>query len=310
MLACYPLAAIADAIGPIDGVHTLVWDLAGERPAQAEHIEFLVTPPFMDRAKLETIATLPALRHVQLVSAGFDHALPFVPEGVGLSNAVGVHDTATAELALTLTLAMQRDLPDYVRAQERGSWASGTTPGLADRRVLVVGYGNIGRAITRRLLPFEVSVTAVASRARAGDDLVERVHGIEALPDLVGEHDIVILIVPLTEATTHLVDADLLARFRPGALLVNVARGKVVDTQALVAACAQGRVRAALDVTDPEPLPQDHPLFSTPGVLIAPHVGGNTEAFTPRLGRFVAAQVRAYVAGQALAGAQLQRSPL
>lgn len=304
MLACYPTPEIAEGIGEVDGVEVLVWDLAGERPDRADEIEFLVTPQFMNRTKLEAIATLPALRHVQLVSAGYDHAMPYVPPGVSLANAPGVHDTATAELALTLTLAAQRDLPDYVRAQERGRWEPSLTPGLADRRVLLVGYGRIGRAIAARLLPFEARVDAVASAARDGDELVPSVHGIDELPRLVGEYDIVILIVPLTPATTGLVDAALLERFAPGALLVNVARGKVVDTDALIAACREGRVRAALDVTDPEPLPAGHELFSTPGVLIAPHVGGNSRAFVPRLARFARAQVGAYAAGERLEGLQ------
>ncbi len=300
MRVCLPSQEIADHVGAVDGIETVIWDLQGEPPAGLADVEFLVTPPFMGRAQLETLATLTQLRHVQLVSAGFDHALPYVPEGVTLSNAPGVHDTATAELALTLMLAAQRDLPTYVDAQRRGQWESTSSPGLADRRVLVVGYGNIGRAIARRLLPFEVELTVVASQARAGDDLVEAVRGIDELPDLLPAHDIVVLIVPLSPATQHLIDADALALMKPGALLVNVARGKVVDTDALVEACAAGRVRAALDVTDPEPLPPEHPLWTTPGVLVVPHVGGNSQAFGPRLGRFVREQLTAYRAGKTL----------
>jgi phosphoglycerate dehydrogenase-like enzyme len=148
--------------------------------------------------------------------------------------------------------------------------------------VLVLGYGNIGRAVARRFLPFEVSVTAVASRPRAGDELVDTVHGIHELPDLAARADVLVVIVPLTDATRGLVDAGLLARLPDGALVVNVARGPVVDTDALLAECASGRLRAALDVTDPEPLPEDHPLWTTPGVLITPHVGGATEAMRPR----------------------------
>lgn len=285
-----------------------MWDLTDPRPERADDVEFLITPPFMRTAQLEAIGTLPGVRHVQLVSAGYDHALPYVPAEATLANAPGVHDAATAEIALTLTLAAQRDLADYVRAQEEGRWAPSHTPGLADRSVLIVGYGNIGRAIARRLLPFEVSLTAVASAARAGDEVVPAVHGIDELPDLVGAHDIVILVVPLTSATTHLVDAELLARFRTGALLVNVARGRVVDTDALVEACRERRVRAALDVTDPEPLPPGHPLYSTPGVLISPHVGGNTAAFVPRFGEFARRQLAAYLAGEPLAGIRSGRA--
>ncbi|MDO5710448.1 MAG: 2-hydroxyacid dehydrogenase [Micrococcales bacterium] len=297
MWICLPNEEIARSLGPIEDVDVVVWDLDGEPPAGVAQAEFLVGPQFFRGGQLQTLRTLGQLRHVQLVSAGFEHALPFVPPGATLSNAPGVHDAATAEMALTLILAAQRNIPDYVDAQRRGRWESSLSPGLADRRVLVVGYGHIGRAIVRRLQPFEVDVSVVASRARGGDGLIDRVHGIEELPDLLFGADIVILIVPLTPATEHLIDSDALARMRPGALLVNVARGKVVDTDALIEACGSHRVRAALDVTEPEPLPQDHPLFATPGVFIAPHAGGNTDAFLPRIGRFLRQQVDAYRAG-------------
>jgi phosphoglycerate dehydrogenase-like enzyme len=164
--------------------------------------------------------------------------------------------------------------------------------------VLVVGYGRIGRAIARRFAPFEVTLTAVASRARAGDELVPHVHGIDELPDLLPDHDVVVVIVPLTDSTRGLVDASLLGGMPDGALLVNVARGPVVDTDALVAECAAGRLRAALDVTDPEPLPEDHPLWTAPGVLITPHVGGATDAMRPRAMALVRRQVEALLAGE------------
>jgi phosphoglycerate dehydrogenase-like enzyme len=230
-----------------------------------------------------------------LVTAGFEHALPYLPAGVALANGRGIHDTSTAELAVGLAIAAQRGIPESVRAQEKGDWLRlPGLPSLADRNALIIGYGSIGMAIARRLLPMESSVTAVASRARAGDDLVDRVHGIDELPALLPQHEVVFLILPLTDATRHLVDADFLARMPRNALLVNVARGGIVDTDALVDACSRGQVRAALDVTDPEPLPSDHPLWRTPGVLITPHVGGASSAFEPRaiqllrreLGRF------------------------
>jgi phosphoglycerate dehydrogenase-like enzyme len=188
-----------------------------------------------------------------------------------------------------------------VAAQSRGEWKPLVLRrSLADKRVLVLGYGNIGRAVVRRLLPFEVSVTAVASRARDGDDLVDAVHGIDELPDLLPHHDVVVVIVPLTDATRGLVDAEALALLPDGAVVVNVARGPVVDTDALVAECASGRLRAGLDVTDPEPLPADHPLWTTPGVLITPHVGGATDAMRPRAVALVRRQVEALRDGRPL----------
>ncbi|WP_350227129.1 NAD(P)-dependent oxidoreductase [Barrientosiimonas endolithica] len=163
-----------------------------------------------------------------------------------------------------------------------------------------MGYGSVGRAIVRRLQAFETDVTVVASRAREGDDLVERVHGIDELRALAPRAEILVLIVPLTDDTRGLVDAELLALLPEQALVVNVARGPVVDTDALVEACQAGRVRAALDVTDPEPLPEDHPLWSAPGVLISPHVGGASTAFEPRALDFLREQLGAHARGEGL----------
>ena len=158
----------------------------------------------------------------------------------------GIHDASTAELALTLILASLRGVPDFVRAQDQHHWIpTRIWPALADRRVLVVGYGKVGRAIAARLLPFETTVTAVASRPRPGDDLVGEVHGIDELPALLPEQDVVVVITPLTDTTAGLVDARFLAAMKDGALLVNVARGKVADTDALVAEAASGRLRVA-----------------------------------------------------------------
>jgi len=225
-----------------------------------------------------------------------------VPDGVRLCNAAGVHDASTSELTLSLILASLRGIPEFVVAQRASTWLpTRLWPALADKRVLVVGYGHVGKAIASRLLPFEVEVTAVASRPRPGDDLVETVHGIDELPDLLPHHDVVVLIVPLTEATSGLADADFLAAMPDGALLVNVARGKVVDTDALLAETSTGRLRAALDVTDPEPLPTDHGLWRSPGVLISPHIGGASTAFRPRAVQLVRAQLKAYAAGSPLA---------
>lgn len=269
------------ALADVDGAQLVLWDLKGAPPR--EDIE-LVVPPYLSNPKrLARLAELPKLRAVQLVTAGFEHAIPYLPQGVQLANGRGIHDTSTAELAVGLAIAAQRGIPQAVRAQERGEWLQlAGMPSLADRRALIVGYGSIGVEIAKRLVPMEVSITAVASKARGGDEIVDIVHGIDELPELLPEHDIVFLIVPLTDATRDLVDADFLARMPRNSLLVNVARGGVVDTDALVAACASGQVRAALDVTDPEPLPQDHPLWHTDGVLITPHVGGASTAFEPR----------------------------
>jgi phosphoglycerate dehydrogenase-like enzyme len=289
-----------EMVGPVAGVEAVPWDIVSE-PPRADEIEVVVPPYIGSREPLARLGTLPSLRAVQLLTAGYDDVLPLVPPGVVLANATGVHDASTAELAVGLTLATLRGFPEMVRGQDQARWVPvGGRPALADKRVLILGYGSIGRAVARRLTGFEVSLTAVASRARDGDDLVDRVHGIEELHDLLPHHDVVVVIVPLSEATTGLVDRGFLAAMPDGALLVNVARGKVVDTDALVEATATGRIMAALDVTDPEPLPDDHPLWRCPGVFITPHVGGDTSAFTPRAVRLVRQQLTAFVTGEPL----------
>lgn len=300
-IATLPNTFWIDQIGPVDGLELRAWDLESP-PADADDVRFVV-PPYMKPASLLAgLRHVPGVEVVQLLTAGYDGVLQHVSEGVRVANASGVHDTATAELALALTLASRRDLPEFVLNQADGTWPElRIHSSLADSRVLVLGYGSIGAAIVRRLLPFEVGVTAVASRARAGDDLVDRVHGVDELPTLLPDHDIVILIAPLTDSTRGLVDAAFLGALPDGALLVNVARGPVVDTDALLAETTSGRLRAALDVTDPEPLPADHPLWRTPGVLISPHVGGASTAFQPRAERLVRAQLEAYAAGAPLA---------
>ncbi|MFF2655172.1 2-hydroxyacid dehydrogenase [Streptomyces sp. NPDC058045] len=250
--------------------------------------------------KSRPLARMPRLEVVQTLTAGVDDMLAhraLLPPGVRLCNARGVHEASTAELALTLTLAALRGIPDFVRAQDKGEWRSSFRPALADRSVLVLGYGAIGEAVEDRLAPFEVArVVRVARSPRT----TERgpVHAVAELPSLLPEMDVVIVTTPLTEATRGLVGADFLARMKDGALLVNVARGPVVDTDALLAEATAGRLCAALDVTDPEPLPPEHPLWQAPGVLISPHVGGPTSAFRPRARRLLAAQVTRWAAGE------------
>lgn len=287
-------------LAAIDGIETVPWDMRGA-PPRAD-IE-LVVPPYlrMNDAKFAHLQECQNLRAVQLVTAGYENAVPHLPFGVQLANGAGIHDSSTAELAVGLALSSLRGVPQAVRAAARGSWEPLLgRRSLADRRVLIIGYGSIGQAIAARLLPFEVFLTAVASRARGGDELVERVHGVDELSTLLPEHDVVIVVVPLTGATHHLVDGDFLATMPDGALLVNVARGGVVDTDALVRECGAGRLSAALDVTDPEPLPDGHPLWSMPGVLITPHVGGATTAFEPRALAFLRRELARFARGDGL----------
>ncbi|SDY56863.1 Phosphoglycerate dehydrogenase [Micromonospora pattaloongensis] len=257
-------------------------------------------PPFLTQAESVDVAgKLPDLAVVQLLSAGADVWAGRLPAGVRLCDARGVHDSPTAEWVVAAILSHLRAFPGFARAQARRAWSYAEftpTDELAGKRVLIVGAGSIGAALRARLAPFEVDITLVARTPRPA----EGVHGVDELPRLLPAAQIVVLIVPLTERTRGMVDADFLAAMPDGALLVNAARGPVVRTDALVAEVTSGRLDAALDVTDPEPLPADHPLWTLPNVLITPHVGGSVRGLLPRAYRLVGEQLRRYAAGEPL----------
>ena len=261
-------------------------------PASAAEVEFYVPDYQVGAGQGRVLEQLPRLKVVQTLTAGVDHIRDEVPDGVLLCNGRGIHNASTAELAVALTLASLRGIPGFVRDQAEGRWSQGWSTSLADRTVLILGYGDIGRDIERRLLPFETEVLRVARTAREG------VHAIDDLPELLPRADVVVLVMPATSETTGLVDADFLHRMKDDALLVNVGRGPVVVTDDLVAALEAGTVRAALDVTDPEPLPQGHPLWSAPNLLVTPHVGGATPAMWPRAYRLVSDQLALFAAGE------------
>ena len=267
----------------------------GELLASVGEVEFYVPPYQMGPVDPGLFEQMTSLRVVQTMTAGVDHIRPALPEGVLLCNGAGIHDTATSELAVTLTLAVLNRLPEYAAAREEGQWLRGSRRGLADKSVLIVGYGRIGTAIARRLEPFECSITRVARSAREG------VHGIGDLPALMPDADVVILILPGTTETRGLIDAAMLARMKDGAVLVNLARGPVVDTDALLDELTAGRIHAALDVTDPEPLPPGHPLWAAPNLILTPHVGGASDAMWPRAYRVVRDQLHRFAAGEPLA---------
>jgi len=278
-----------------DRVTAVVWDLASAPPV--ERID-LVVPPYMGdwKDRLAAIASVHP-RLVQSQMLGYDGVEQRLPPGIPFAAAVGVHEASTAELALALILASLRRIDAYVREAAAGGPqvpVRGTS--LADRRVLLLGVGGVGRAIARRLEAFEVDLVRVGRTARADPD--GPVHGLAELPALLPEAEVVILAVPLDGSTTGLVDRTFLAALPDRALVVNVGRGPLVDTAALIEATADGRIRAALDVTDPEPLPAGHPLLTSPHVLVVPHVGGNSTAMRPRVVALVRAQAARLVAGE------------
>ena len=271
---------------PTDGIAPAAGDL--------DKVEFYVPRYMGGTAAIAMIPDMKGLKIIQSPNAGVDDVLKIRPEGVTLCNAAGVHDASTAELAVALSIASRRGFADFAADQAAGRWTHVRKPSLADSNVAIVGYGNIGKMIGTMLENFEVSVTAFSRSGKDGALTFD--HFDRMLPTF----DVIILIVPLNDQTRHLMNAQRLAAMKNGAALINVARGAVVDTEALIAELNSGRITAGLDVTDPEPLPAGHPLWSTKNVIITPHVGGDSEAFTPRGRKLVEEQLARYASGQPL----------
>lgn len=300
LIVTVPTDRLASNLGAMPaGVELKIWDLKSAAPA--ERID-IVVPPYMGGTS--ALAALEGLDVglVQGQSIGYDGVSDHLPSGMTFANAASVHETSTAELALALMLAAQRQLPRFVLAQQRGEWAPVFADSLADRRVLLVGFGGVGKAIARRLTAFEAPFTAVARTARTEkvDGLGEvQVHAIDELPTLLPDAEIVVLSLPGGAETEHLFGAEQLDLMAEGALLVNVGRGSLVDTEALVAALEANRIRAALDVFEEEPIPAGHPLWRAPNLLISPHGGGASTAMNPRIARLIRAQIDRMLSGEA-----------
>ncbi|QIK63539.1 2-hydroxyacid dehydrogenase [Leucobacter viscericola] len=289
---------LREALADQPGVTFVDWDLEG--PAPSERID-VVVPPYWGGAKEFHLLANIDVQLVQWQSIGYNGVDRYLPEGIPLANAATVHETSTAELALALTLAAQRGIAEFVLDGEAHRWDLRSFPSLADKRVLLIGYGGVSKAIEARLAGFEVAITRLARTAREEKNLAGetvQVLGFDSLHGALADADVVILAVPLTSETKGLMNAEALGAMPDGALLVNVARGAVVDTDALVAELRAGRLRAALDVTDPEPLPEDHPLWDCPGTLITPHVGGDSSAMLPRMVSLIRRQIAHLQAGE------------
>jgi phosphoglycerate dehydrogenase-like enzyme len=282
-----PDALVRATLGDVpDDVEVVEWDMSG--PAPREHLD-IVVPSYLQ--SWENLANLDGLDVglVQCLTLGYDGVAEFLPRNMVFANAASVHETSTAEMTMALILASQRHIPDFVRAAAAGTWAPSWNPSLADRTVLLVGYGGVGRAIESRLMPFETTILRLARHERS--DERGRVYGLDSLHELLPRCEVVVVAVPLDEDTHHLVDAAFLSSMPDGSLLVNVSRGAVADTEALLAEARGGRIRLALDVTDPEPLPGGHPLFALSNVLISPHVAGMSSAALPRITRLLHQQM-------------------
>ncbi len=282
-----PDGFLATAFDDLDGITTLPVGPRGEVSDGADAAQVLIPPIRFNRGLAALAGRLPELRVIQLISAGAEHWLGQVPPGVTLCTGSGAHGGSTAEWAVAALLCVLRQFPYYVDRQRERRWQQTGSDELAGKRVLVLGAGDLGRSAKARLEPFDATVTLVGRTARDG------VGPVSDVPKLLPEHDVVIVMVPLTPETAGLVDADFLARMPDGAVLVNAARGGIVVTDALLAELTAGRLRAALDVTDPEPLPDGHPLFAAPNLFLTPHVAGAVPGFPARAIRLLRDQILA-----------------
>jgi len=276
------------------GITHLQTDGLAPHANDLESIEFFVPRYMGGPAAISMIGQMKSLKVIQSPNAGVDDLLAVLPKGVTLCNAAGVHDDATSELAVLLTLSVLRDMPRSFKAQQNKHWETYFARSLADKTVLLIGYGNVGKAAEKRLLGFGCKVIPVARTAR------DHVHAISDLPNLIPSADVVMLIVPNNPGTVNLVDAKFLASMKDDSVLVNVARGVVVDTEALLAELRTGRIAAALDVTEPEPLPADHPLWAMPNVIITSHNGGEGDVFWERARTRIHSQFDLWLAGKPL----------
>jgi phosphoglycerate dehydrogenase-like enzyme len=292
---CVPDEAARGYLDPLpDGVRVLVWNGTDDPPDGIADTEFLLGS-YMGGPVAETVlAALPQLRVIQLLSAGVERWLPIVPTGVTLCNGRGVHGGGTAELAVTGILALVRQLPFFLGEQAASRWSPRATDDLDGKRLLVLGAGDIGHRVAAALEVFGAQTTYVGRSARDG------VHGTDELRTLLPSADIVVVAIPETDETRGLVDTKFLAALPDEAIVANIARGSIVDTEALLGELRAERLYAFLDVTDPEPLPADHPLWTAPNLIITPHVGGGTHGWERRGYRLVRAQIERFVKDEPL----------
>ena len=276
------------------GIKADVWTGGEDLPDSADQVEYVVLPFGAKPEMIRKIAALPSLKTIQILSAGADHILLYIPSHITLCNARGAHTASTAEWAVGAMVASTRNFSRFAVAQRNGRWDYVQSEPVGGKHVLIVGYGDIGAAVERRLAGWDVTVERVARHARDG------VHAIGELPGLLPNADVVVILLPVTDETRQLVNKDFLRVMKDGALLVNAARGVIVDTDALLEELNSGRIRAALDVTDPEPLPAGHPLWQAPGLLLTPHVGGAIFESRERAYKVVSEQLARLAAGEPL----------
>jgi phosphoglycerate dehydrogenase-like enzyme len=310
----YPATLAADLLSHFPPEVELI--PLSDAPGPNVDIDVWIPDPYQTRA-LRTWPKLCGVKLVLALMAGTEWIPRTVGPHVTICNARGAHNISTAEWTVSSILAMLKYFPVYLEIQRGGVWkrrfeasehyakiTGNTRPvyppvmqeELTGKTVLMVGYGSIGKEIERMLEPFHVDLLRVARTPRT-DPMVHAVNELEAL---LPKAEVIILILPATVESNKLIGAREFAQMRQGALLVNAARGPIVDTDALVEALNAGHVRAALDVTEPEPLPEGHPLWHCPNLLLTPHIGGSSPQFAPRALRAAADELRRHIAGEPL----------
>jgi phosphoglycerate dehydrogenase-like enzyme len=292
-----------EEMGPLPpGMHYEFWDGTADFPSDPAKVKFYVPPPVTDAGIVcRPLPHMSALDVLHPLSSGVEQYLPHLgrlPSDVTLCNGQGIHSAATAELTLTLILASLRGMKDFFEGQRLGRWSFRTSSTLVRKTVLLVGYGSVGSAIERRLIPFDCDIVRIARHRR--HDARGTIHAPEELPSLLPQADVVVLALPHTRETHHLIGRELLELMKEGSLLVNVSRGGILDTEAVLKTVESGRIAVALDVTDPEPLPDGHPLWTMPNAVITPHAGAFTSAFRPSLIAFLGEQLERYARGAPL----------
>lgn len=289
----------------IPGIEPILWHI-NDDPEDAPPADVLVTERPSNPELRSRVSRIKGLKHVHLLSLGYEWVLEHLPEKVSLTNSKGAVEDATAEHCLALILASLRQLPQVGEQQRERHWTRTWTSSLHGSQVLLLGAGGVGSEIHSRLAPFKPAELTVFARTERVHEQGFRIHSLDQLWDFLPLADVVIVALPHTQETERLIDARSLSAMKYGSLLVNVGRGPIVDTDALLAELQTGRLHAALDVTDPEPLPADHPLWSAPNCIITPHMAGDTQMFLDLVSRLAVEQVQALAAGESIAELQVR----
>lgn len=276
------------------GTEVIYWNGSEPLPDDADEVEFVVPIWTSKEAIVPLLRALPKLKVIQVLNAGYEWLLGFDDASVSICNAGDANAAAVADWCATAVLSEVKRFPAFADQQAQRNWQMQFGKPLSEHTVAIVGYGAIGKALHERLRPFGCTVVAVASRARDG------IRSVEELSSILPSADVVVLLTPLTEATHHLMNAASLALLPDQAIVINAGRGPIVDTDALMTELVAGRLRAVLDVTDPEPLPSDHPLWTVPNVRITPHIAGGTTGFFRFTYAMAGENVRRYAAGSPL----------